>query len=253
MSSSPSRAREKEKGKREPNSPRPEAAPAAEGVPFVYGEVAAPEGGAKAALKVPATAGKEISEAAWAARAGEQEAQARQQGRQQGEAESRAKFEEQLGRERQAVAKAVADFAQDRAAFYRKLEDAAVRLALSIARKILHREAQVDPLLLMGIVRVALEKIEGATGVTLAVNPKQAAEWRKYFAARPDLAAAPEIVEDAAMAVDQCRLKTAMGTTEIGVEMRLKEIEQGLMDLLAARPQDGDEDNAKNEEKGKKR
>jgi hypothetical protein len=44
-----------------------------------------------------------------------------------------------------------------------------------------------------------------------------------------------------------------MGTTEIGVEMRLKEIEQGLMDLLAARPQDGDEDNAKNEEKGKKR
>jgi len=122
-------------------------------------------------------------------------------------------------------------------------EDAAVRLALSIARKILHRETQVDPLLLMGIVRAALEKIEGATGVTLVVNPKQVAEWRQYFAERPELAA-PDIVEDAAMPGDQCGLKTAMGTTEIGVEMQLKEIEQRLMDLLAARPQD--------EEKGKK-
>jgi hypothetical protein len=27
-----------------------------------------------------------------------------------------------------------------------------------------------------------------------------------------------------------------MGTTEIGVELQLKEIEQGLMDLMAARP-----------------
>ncbi|MGA2414035.1 MAG: FliH/SctL family protein [Candidatus Sulfotelmatobacter sp.] len=241
MSSSPSRAREKEK--QGPTAPQPEAAPAPEGVPFVYGEVAAPAPGAKAALNLPATVGKKTSEAALAARAGEQEAQARQQGRQQGEAESRAKFEEQLGRERQAVAKAVADFAHDRAAFYRKLEDAAVRLALSIARKILHRETQVDPLLLMGIVRAALEKIEGATGVTLVVNPKQVAEWRQYFAERPELAA-PDIVEDAAMPGDQCGLKTAMGTTEIGVEMQLKEIEQRLMDLLAARPQD--------EEKGKK-
>jgi hypothetical protein len=60
-----------------------------------------------------------------------------------------------------------------------------VQLALSIARKVLHREAQVDPLLLMGIVRVALERIEGATGVTLAVHPEQVPEWRQLPGCAP--------------------------------------------------------------------
>ena len=48
-----------------------------------------------------------------------------------------------------------------------------MQLALSIARKILHREAQLDPLLLAGIVRVALEKIDGATEVVLRVHPQK--------------------------------------------------------------------------------
>jgi flagellar assembly protein FliH len=163
--------------------------------------------------------------------------QAKELGRQQGERESRAKFEEELARERLAVAKALADFSRERAAYYQKIEEAAVQLALSIARKVVHREAQVDPLLLMGIVRVALERIEGATGVVLAVHPQQAADWRSYLASRMDAADLPEIVEDPAMALEQCALRTSMGTAELGLEVQLKEIEQGLMDLLAARPQ----------------
>ena len=46
-----------------------------------------------------------------------------------------------------------------------------MQLALAIARKILHREAQVDPLLLAGMVRVALEKIESHTKVSVRVHP----------------------------------------------------------------------------------
>jgi flagellar assembly protein FliH len=173
---------------------------------------------------------------ALAAQMAEREAQARAQGRQQGELEARAKLEELLRRERAALAAALADFSRERAAYYQKIEAEAVQLALSIARKILHREAQVDPLLLMGIVRVALEKIEGATGVALALNPLRAEEWRRYLAANMEAAALPQIVEDAAMAVEQCELRTSMGTAHMGVEVQLKEIEQGLMDLMAARP-----------------
>ena len=113
-----------------------------------------------------------------------------------------------------------------------------MRLALSIARRVLHREAQVDPLLLMGIVRVALERIEGATGVTLLVHPQQAGEWRRYVAASMDPGDAPEIAEDPALALQQCVLRTSMGTAELGIEAQLKEIEQGLTDLLAARPRE---------------
>ena len=163
--------------------------------------------------------------------------QARELGRQQGERESRAKFEEQLAHQRAAVARALTDFARERAAYYQKIEAEAVQLALSIARKVLHREAQVDPLLLMGMVRVAMERIEGATGVALAVHPQQAAGWRDYLAAHMDAGRAPEIVEDPAMALEQCELRTSMGTSGLGLEVQLKEIEQGLTDLLAARPQ----------------
>jgi flagellar biosynthesis/type III secretory pathway protein FliH len=166
------------------------------------------------------------------------EAQARELGRRQGELEARAKFEEQLARERAAVAQALGDFSRERAAYYQKIEKEAVQLALSIARKILHREAQVDPLLLMGILRVALERIEGATGVVLAVHPQQAVLWRKYLISRLGPGELlPEILEDPAMALEQCQLRTSMGTADLGLEVQLKEIEQGLMDLLAARPQ----------------
>jgi flagellar assembly protein FliH len=182
---------------------------------------------------MPGQAGSEASAANLAV---EREAQVRELGRQQGVLEGRTKFDEQLAKERGVLAQALADFAHDRAAYYQKMEEECVRLALSIARKVLHREAQVDPLLLMGIVRVALEKMEGATGVALLVHPQQAEDWRRYLASRLDPADLPEIIEDPAIGMEQCRLRTSMGTSDLALELQLKEIEQGLMDLLAARP-----------------
>jgi flagellar biosynthesis/type III secretory pathway protein FliH len=208
-------------------------------MPFVYTEV---ERQAEAGNSLPA--GKDAADSAApdpptsAASAAMRETQLRELGRQQGEAEQRAKSEEQLVRERSAIVKAVADFARDRAAYYRRLEEESVRLALSIARKILHRETQVDPLLLMGVVKVALEKIEGATEVALVVHPQRAADWRQQLAAVMPAGKKLEIVEDATMERDQCRLRTSMGTADLSLEGQLKEIEAGLTDLLAARPKD---------------
>jgi len=231
MSSSPRRAHS-------PPSDGTVAREQLEASAFPYREVTVSRGaneGSPAGVKL-ADGQKSGPDPGTAAQAGEREVQARAWGRQQGEVDARAKFEEQLVRERSAVANALIDFDRERAAYYQKIEAEAVRLALSIARKILHREAQVDPLLLMGIVRVALEKIEGATGVVLAVHPQQAAEWRRYLASLMDAGALPEIVEDAAMAIERCQLRTSMGTADLGLEVQLKEIDQGLMDLRAARP-----------------
>jgi flagellar assembly protein FliH len=164
------------------------------------------------------------------------EAQARARGREEGLAEARRVFEERLARERASLAKALEQFTRDRAAYFPKIEGEVVELALSIARKILHREAQLDPLLLAGIVRVALEKIDGATGVRLRVHPQNAADWHRYLSTHLDPADLPEIVEDASQPPDCCALETSMGTATVGLEVQLKEIEHGLMDLLAARP-----------------
>ncbi len=177
-----------------------------------------------------------VPEAAALATAGQ--ARAHELGREEGRAEARQNFDEQLGRERAAIAAALAQFTRDRGAYYAKLEEQVVQLSLAIARKILHREAQVDPLLLAGIVRVALEKIEGATGVALRVHPRVAADWQRYLASRMDPGDLPGIVEDSALEPERCVLETSMGTAQLGVEVQLKEIEQGFMDLLAARPRE---------------
>ncbi len=234
MSSSPSRAPL-------PAVPKPAASGPLEVLPFPYAQAVARPGQHSFPLAGPSLAGGGTCDAAAGPAPGaDREAQLRELGRQQAALECRAQFAEQLARERSALAQALADFSRERAAYYRKIEEEAVRLALSIARKVLHREAQVDPLLLMGMVRVALERIDGATGVSLRVHPEQAEEWRRFLASRMEPEDLPEIVEDAAMAMEQCVLRTSMGTADLGLEVQLKEIEQGLTDLLAARPQSKD-------------
>lgn len=164
------------------------------------------------------------------------EVEIRAQGQREGQVEAGKIFAEQLSRERASLAAALAQFTRDRAAYFQKVEGEVVQLALAIARKILHRESQLDPLLLAGIVRVALDKIDGATGVLLRIHPRDSADWRRYLSTHLEPSDIPQIVEDPAQPPDSCLLETAMGIAMIGLEVQLKEIEQGFMDLLAARP-----------------
>jgi flagellar assembly protein FliH len=217
-------------------SPAPEAETksARESRPFLYSEVAG-EAGPGSSRKASALATGE-GVAGSNEMLAQREAAAREAGRQEGQAQARAAGEERLGQIRESVSAALSDFARERARYYQQVESEVVQLALSIARKILLREAHIDPLLLAGLVRVTLEKIESATKVVARVNPQQAAQYREYFVRRMEPTRVPEVVEDATIPPDHCSLQTALGTTEMGVEGQLKEIEQGLFDLLAKRP-----------------
>jgi flagellar assembly protein FliH len=160
-----------------------------------------------------------------------------QRAQQEGEARARQLFEQELERVRNNLRAALINFEKERKAYFQRVECEVVKLALSIARKVLHREAQVDPLLLAGIVRVALDQIEDKTKVIVRVNPLSAADCRAFFARGMEPHEMPEIEEDPAIPPEQCLLQTDLGATELGIEVQLKEIEQGLMDLLAQRPQ----------------
>jgi flagellar assembly protein FliH len=162
---------------------------------------------------------------------------AREEGQRDGESRARAFFGEQLDKLRGALAQTVADFAPERASYYERVESEVVQLALTIARKVLHREAQVDPLVLAGIVRVALDKMESGTKVSVKVAPQQVAEWRAFFESHMPPERVPEVIEDGSVSDDTCVLQTALGTTELGLEVQLREIEQGLADLMAQRPE----------------
>jgi flagellar assembly protein FliH len=164
------------------------------------------------------------------------EQQAWERGVREGEARARASAEAAVGQQRDAVGAAIREFVQDRVAYFHNVEGEVVALCLAIVRKILRREAQVDPLLLAGLVRVALEKMAVRQNVRLRVHPAQVADWREYFAQQKDLEQVPELQGDAALEPNQCELETELGVTDLNLETQLKEIEQGLFDLLAQRP-----------------
>ena len=159
-----------------------------------------------------------------------------QEARQEGEIRARQAYEIELEHARGSLRTALLKFEKDRMAYFQKVETEVVQLALSIARKVLHRESQVDPLLLAGIVRVSLDKIESKTKIIVRVHPLYAADCRAFFAHGMEPHAIPEVHEDPTVEPEQCVLETELGTTELGIEVQLKEIEKGLMDLLAARP-----------------
>jgi len=164
------------------------------------------------------------------------EAQARAVGVRDGEAQARSKFERELAAERQLVSKAVEDFGRDRENYFSHVEAEVVKLAIGIARKILHREVQVDPLLLAGVVRVALDKIAADTSVRLRVHPDHVYAWHDFFSNQREHRVVPELLGDATLGMGQCVLETALGTTELTLEAQLAEIERGFFDLLAQRP-----------------
>jgi flagellar assembly protein FliH len=164
------------------------------------------------------------------------EEQARAIGIRDGEAQARSRFERELAAERQVLAKAVQDFARDRENYFSHVEAEVVKLATGIARKILHREVQVDPLLLAGVVRVALDKIAAGTSVRLRVHPDHVYAWHDFFSNQQEHRVVPELLGDATLGMGQCVLETALGTTELTLEAQLAEIERGFCDLLAQRP-----------------
>ena len=152
-----------------------------------------------------------------------------------GEARGRAAFDARAAALQAGIGQAIADFQKERDEYFGRIETEVVQLALAIARKILHRESQIDPLLLTGLVHVALEKLDAGTHVRLKANPADTQFWNDYFAERGGQGN-PELIGDAGVNPGECALEAEVGTTQISLETQLKEIEQGFFDLLEQRP-----------------
>lgn len=164
------------------------------------------------------------------------EQQAWQDGLAEGRAQMRAESEKSAAELRVTVKQALEGFAREREAYFGRVEEEIVRLSLSIAKKILNREALIDPMLLTGLVHVALEKMDSGTKMRLRAHPSRVAAWREHFRDMAEGQAVPEVIGDDTLSEAQCALETELGSTEISLDGHLKEIEQGFFDLLAERP-----------------
>jgi flagellar assembly protein FliH len=147
----------------------------------------------------------------------------------------RAEYEAKSASEMEKIRHALELFQNERKNYFSRVESDVVHLALAIAAKILHREAQVDPMLVAALVRFAIDQLHDGSSVSVRVVPAEAAKWREQFA-NPSNGSTISIVEDASLSPYDCILETDLGSANFSIDAQLKEVETGFFDLLAQRP-----------------
>jgi flagellar assembly protein FliH len=169
-------------------------------------------------------------------------------GREKGRAEGRqferetqaaAQVSEEQRRVRQGV-ELIEKFAEERDRYLHQVEHEVVQLALAVTARILRREAQMDPLLLTGAVRVALGQLSGSTQVRVRVPPGDLDLWSEALALLPNLRVKPEVLAGEGMRLGDCVIETELGSVDIGIRAQLGEIERGFFDR-AGGPRAGQE------------
>ena len=160
----------------------------------------------------------------------------REQGRTEGrQAEREAQAGAVVAAERDRIRKAaelVESFGRERERYFAEVEREVVELALAVAARILRREAQMDPLLLTGAVRVALGQLAASTAAQLVVPSAELDLWKDVIAHAPNLAVRPSVVSGEGMQPGECTIKTDLGTVDLGIRSQLGEIERGFFDRV---------------------
>jgi flagellar assembly protein FliH len=150
-----------------------------------------------------------------------------QQAEREGQAESAAAATEQ--RIRQGI-ELIEISARDRERYMGEVEHEVVGLALAVAARILRREAQMDPLLLTGAVRVALGQLSGSTVVRVFVPAGDLELWTETLAVLPNLPLKPQVASREGMRLGDCVIETQLGSVDLGIRAQLGEIERGFFD-----------------------
>jgi flagellar assembly protein FliH len=145
------------------------------------------------------------------------------------DAQAAAHAEAEKQRMRQAAG-LLESFNQERERYLHAVEHEVVKLALAVAARILRREAQMDPLLLTGAVRVALGQLSASTQVRLRVPAAELDLWTESMALVPNLTVKPTVVAGERMLLGDCVIETEMGSVDLGIRSQLGEIERGFFD-----------------------
>lgn len=149
-------------------------------------------------------------------------------GRRQGDQEARAELLPVMERLNASIAEIVAM----RSDLRRRAERDVVQLALLIAKRVLHRQLNVDEGALTAIARVAFERLTRTESYTVTVHPRFAAAVGSALPATQ--AARVHIVPDPDCDPGTLIIHSAEGVIDASVDVQLEEIERGLTDRLTA-------------------
>ncbi len=122
---------------------------------------------------------------------------------------------------------AIADLAAVRGVLMRRSERDLVRLAVSMAERVLRREIDMDRELLVVMARVSIDRLGENAAATIHLNP---VDLDAILARRsPDLGTSVELVADASIPRGGCVVKSAFGTIDTGIDSQIRELSRALL------------------------
>ena len=129
----------------------------------------------------------------------------------------------------------IAELAATRTETIRRAEADTVRLALEIARRVLHRELSMDTSALEALIHAALEKLQNQEVYRVRVHPSQE-KVVKACLEQSGRGQSITVISDPVQREGGAVFEIGRGSLDASVETQLAEIERGLIDKLEARP-----------------
>jgi flagellar assembly protein FliH len=148
-------------------------------------------------------------------------------GRQAGEQKARAEIAPVIER----MNASIADLTGMRDELRRRAEKDVVQLSLLIARRVLHRELNVDASALTALARVVFERLARSEAYRVTVHPQFATCIQAALSGR--LTSRVEIDADANSPPGTFLIRSEEGSIDASVDTQLEEIGRGLTDRLA--------------------
>jgi flagellar assembly protein FliH len=154
-------------------------------------------------------------------------------GKRQGEQQVRAELQPVLER----LNASITEVLGMRPDLRRRAERDVIKLALLIARRVLHRQLTVDEEALTAIARVAFERLTRSESYRVTVNPQFAAAVTSALSgshrSSPEMSRV-HIDPDPDCAPGTLIIHSAEGTIDASIDTQLEEISRGLTDRLAS-------------------
>jgi flagellar assembly protein FliH len=141
-----------------------------------------------------------------------------------------ARIEEALKR----AARTVHDITGMKGRLRREAEEDIIKLSISIAKRVLYREIQIDTEALHGLVKAALQRVDIRELYRLRLHPEDAGRIQTTLTAI-GLPSRVEVVPDATLERGAVLLETSRGSLDASIETQLVEIERGFVDLVHGR------------------
>src|ERR1051326_4568763 len=154
-----------------------------------------------------------------------------QRGLQEGEAGGRQQGAAQFQAALERLSRTIEELVNTRPRLRHQAEEDVVKLALAIARRILYRELMTDPAALLGLVRAALDKLDGRGVHKVRANAQDAAILQQHFQ-QMGLPYKLDVVADPALERGSAIFETDHGSLDDSVDTQLNEIERGFADLV---------------------